>query len=45
MGFFKIIESRAGAEDIKFLTINRGFKTRYFFVFPDSLVAWKGEHL
>ena len=25
-GFFKIIESRVGAEDIKFLTINRGFQ-------------------
>jgi len=43
-GFFKIIETRVGAEDIKLLLLIGGFKARYF-VFPDSLVAWKGEHL
>ena len=43
-GIFQNIESRVGAEDIKLLLLIGDFQAGYF-VFPDSLVAWKGEHL
>lgn len=43
-GFFKIIESRAGAEDIKFLTINRGFQDQVL-CFPRQSCSLERRHL